>query len=465
MIPIRLRALFVSVLSLSTCGAMATPTLDAAIRERAETLVRNGQHASLLIAVIDSKDSAVYGFGRARDNDSYKPDADTIYELGFVSKTFTALLLADAVVTGKVRLEQPVSELLPGYTIPEFGAQKITLRSLATHFSGLPVMPDNLHSANPLDPFTDYDEAQLRTFLAGYALTRKPGTEFEFSMLGYGLLGTALGTQAKMSYEDLLRARITGPLDMPSTTTIPSPEMRERMAHGHLDNGVPVPIWDFRALEGAGAVLSSGRDMIRYLQSYMRPAGEAQKLALRPQQVLGGEGHDPRAKTLGLAWTLERVNGKNYAWHNGLSGGYTSFVGFSLDGKRGVVVMSGTSREVQSLGQAVLWQSQLPPLPLPASIPPEIAVAPADLVQYAGRYALGASVILNVRQGPDGLLADILESGTTEPREALMFASAQDTFFSRMTGGHPVFQRDAEGTIIGLVLHQHGIAKFARRQF
>ena len=464
MLPLRLRALFVSVLSLSAGGAMAAPTLDAAVRERVETLVRHGQHASMAIAVIDGKDSAVYGFGRARDNESCRPDADTIYELGFVSMTFTALLLADAVVTGRASLDQPAEELLPGYTIPPFDGQKITLRSLATHYSGLPVLPDNLYSANPLDPFTEYDAAQLRSFLAGYALTRQPGKELELSMLGYGLLGTALGTQAGMSYEDLLRARITEPLDLPSTTTIPSPEMRARMAQGHLDNGFPVPIWDFRALEGAGAVLSSPRDMIRYLRSYMQPAGAAQKLALRPQQVLGGEGHDPRARTMGLAWTFERVNGKMYAWHSGMSGGYTSFAGFSLDGRRGVVLMSGSAREVQSLGQTLLWQSPLPPVPPPSALPPEIAVAAADLAQYAGRYVLAATTFVDVRQGPDGLLAGLMESGTPEPRDALMFASAPDTFFSRMTPGHLVFQRDAEGAIVGLVLHQSGMAKFARRQ-
>ena len=114
----RLPALLLPILSLSTAGAMAAPALDAAILERAETLVRDGKHASLVIAVIDDKESAVYGFGRARPGDQGVPDADTIYEIGSVTKTMTGLLLADAVVSGKARLAQPAGERLPAYAIP-----------------------------------------------------------------------------------------------------------------------------------------------------------------------------------------------------------------------------------------------------------------------------------------------------------------------------------------------------------
>ena len=449
--------LLLPILSLSGAAALAAPTLDAAMRERAENLVRDGKHASLVIAVIDGKDSAVYGFGRARPGDSGVPDADTVYEIGSVTKTMTGLLLADAVVTGKARLDQPVAELLPAYAIPALAGQQITVGQLATQFSGLPRLPANLAPADMANPYAGYGEAQLRTFLAGHTLTRAPGAAYEYSNLAYGLLGTALATQANMSYEELLQARIFRPLGMVSTFTAGTPALRARLAPGHLADGKPAANWDFQAIAGAGAVRSSARDMIAYMQSYMRATSPAQQLAVRPQRLLAGEGDGDGVKKIGLAWMLDQVKGQPFAWHNGQTGGYASFAGYTLDGKRGVVVLSSTARDVDGLGVGVLLPGSLPAPNGPA--PKEIAIAPAELAQYAGQYALAPTFVLSVRQGPDGLLV-----GATGQPEAPVYASAKDTFFYKVVEAQLVFERDAQGAITGVVLHQNGQALPGKRK-
>lgn len=455
----RLPSLLLPILSLSTAGAMAAPALDAAIRERAETLVRDGKHVSLVIAVIEGKDSAVYGFGRARPGDKGVPDADTVYEIGSVTKTMTGLLLADAVVAGKARLEQPVAELLPAYAIPSFGGQNITLSQLATHFSGLPRLPANLAPAQPNNPYADYSTALLRAFLAGHALARAPGASYEYSNLGYGLLGTALAEQAQLSYEELLQARIFRPLGMASSSALTTPALRACLAPGHLADGKPASNWDFQAIAGAGAVRSSARDMVAYMQSYMRGTGQAQQLAVQPRKVLAGEGDGDGVRKAGLAWILHLVKGQPFAWHNGQTGGYASFAGYTLDGKRGVVILSSTAREVDGLGVGVLVPGSLPPLAKAGAAPKEIAIAPSELAQYAGQYALAPTFILSVRQGPEGLLV-----GATGQGEAPVYASAKDTFFYKVVEAQLVFQRDAEGAISGVVLHQNGQAVPGKRK-
>jgi CubicO group peptidase (beta-lactamase class C family) len=455
--PPRLRTLLLPILCLSGAAALAAPTLDAAMRERAETLVRDGKHASLVIAVIDGKDSAVYGFGRVRPGDQGVPDADTVYEIGSVTKTMTGLLLADAIVAGKAQLDQPVAELLPAYAIPALAGQKITVGQLATHFSGLPRLPANLAPANMANPYASYGEAQLRTFLASHVLARAPGAAYEYSNLAYGLLGTALATQADMSYEELLQARIFRPLGMTSSTSVTTPALRARLAPGHLADGKPAANWDFQAIAGAGAVRSSARDMIAYMQSYMRASSPAQQLAVQPRRVLAGEGDGDGVKKIGLAWMLDQVKGQPFAWHNGQTGGYASFAGYTLDGKRGVVVLSSTARDVDALGVGVLLPGSLSPPNAPA--PKEIAIAPAELAQYAGQYALAPTFVLSVRQGPDGLLV-----GATGQGEAPVYASAKDTFFYKVVEAQLVFQRDAQGAITGVVLHQNGQAMPGKRK-
>lgn len=446
-----LRALAAAMLPLYCALASAAPTLDPAVRERAEALTRGGQHAGIVIAVIEGKDSAVYGFGRG--NQDGLPDADTVYEIGSVTKTMTGLLLAQAVVAGKVKLTEPVADLLPGYVMPGTKDRAITLRDLATHYSGLPRLPANLAPADLNDPYADYGDPQLRAFLAGHVMARASGAAFEYSNLGYGLLGTALAARAGQSYETLLQTQIAGPLGMRSTSSVMSPALRARLAPGHLADGKPAQHWQFQAITGAGAVLSTPRDMVAYLQSFMLKPDSAHTLALQPQQDLGG------GKQIGLAWIRDQAKGQAFIWHNGQTGGYASFAGFTQEGQRGVVVLSNTSNTVDALGVASLVPGTLPPLVAEPTQRKEMAIAPEALAEYVGSYALAPNFVLSVRQGPQGLLV-----GATGQQEAPVFASGKDAFFYKVVDAQLVFQRDVHGAITGLVLHQNGQALPGQRQ-
>lgn len=440
-----LRALAAAMLPLTCALAGAAPTLDPAVRERAEALTHGGQHASIVIAVIEGKDSAVYGFGRG--NQDGLPDADTVYEIGSVTKTMTGLLLAQAVAAGKLTLAQPVADLLPGYKMPAVNGRAISLQDLATHYSGLPRLPGNLAPADVNDPYADYGNQQLRAFLADHVLARAPGVAFEYSNLGYGLLGTALAARAGVSYETLLQTQIAGPLGMRSTSSLMSPALRARLAPGHLADGKPAQHWQFQAIAGAGAVLSTARDMVAYLQSFMLKPDAAHVLAVQPLQQLGG------GKGIGLAWMRDQAKGQPFIWHNGQTGGYASFAGYTQDGQRGVVVLTNTSASVDALGVAGLVPGTLPPLAGAATQRNEVAIAPQALGEYVGSYALAPNFVLAVRQGPQGLLV-----GATGQQEAPVFASGKDAFFYKVVDAQLVFQRNTNGAISGLVLYQNGQA-------
>jgi CubicO group peptidase (beta-lactamase class C family) len=455
-LPLQLLALSIVPLSAATAATAASgPALDAAVRQRAELLVRNGSNASIVIAVTDGKNSAVYGFGRARPDSNTVPDADTVYEIGSVTKTMTGLLLADAVVAGKARLDQPVADLLPGYTIPAFEGQKISLLDLATHFSGLPRLPANLAPADMSNPYAEYGDAQLRAFLSSHALAHRPGTVFDYSNLAYGLLGTALAAQAGTNYEDLLQSQIARPLGLRSTSTTATPAMLARHAQGHSSDGKPAHNWDFQAIAPAGAVYSDARDMLMYLQSYMRKTSAAQQLAVQPQKSI----EEGTGAKIGLAWIIDQAKGQPYAWHNGQTGGYASFAGYTLDGKRGVIILSSTANDVDALGLASLVPGTLPPLKKVTPLPKEIAIAPSELAQYVGEYALAPNFTLTVRQGPDGLLV-----GATGQGVAPVYASARDRFFYKAVDAQLEFQRDGQGVITGLILRQDGQAIPGKRQ-
>ena len=415
-------------------AADAAPPLDDSARSQIALRLQNGEVASMVVAVIDGKQSAVYGFGKAG---AQAPDGDTVYEIGSISKTMTALLLAQAVQQGQLQLDQPVSALLPAYTVPAFDGQAITLRDLATQTSGLPRLPANLAPQRPDNPYAGYTAADLRTFLAGYRLTRKPGAVYEYSNLGYGLLGVALAGQAGKPYGELVRERIAAPLGMRDTAIALTPALRARLAPGTTAAGQPAANWDFDAIAGAGAVRSTAHDMVRYVGAMME-AKDGYGLVQQPQRPVGN------GMRIALGWHLSDVRGTPVVWHNGGTGGYASFAGFSADGRRGVVVLSNRAIPVDAIAMAAL---------VPGAPPAQTAVTltAEALAAYNGRYELAPGFVLSVAAAEQGLRVQATGQPPFPAR-----ASALDAFFLTAVDARLTFRRNAAGQVDGVVLHQNG---------
>ena len=173
---------------------------DADIRkilaERVDTLAGSQDGIGIVVGVIGPQGRKVIPYGHRSQADPRPLNGDTVFEIGSVSKVFTALLLADMVRKGEVALADPVAKYLPaGAKIPERNGRPITLVDLATHTSGLPFMPDELPVFSASAAANNSD-APLYRFLARYQLTRDPGTEWDYSNIGYWLLGQALAARA-----------------------------------------------------------------------------------------------------------------------------------------------------------------------------------------------------------------------------------------------------------------------------
>ena len=312
-------------------GAMPTRAqVDALV----EPMITGRYCKGAAVGLIDSDGRRVFGYGVAKSGGS-APDGKTVFEIGSITKTFTATLLAEMVRCGEVKLERPVKELLPAETlVPEKDGVQITLLDLAMQRSGLPRMPDNFHPADPMNPYVDYTPQSLYEALASIKLSRKPGERYEYSNLGVGLLGHALSAKARKSYEQLLVERICTPLGMNDTRITLDERLRSRLAAAHMGEWV-APGWDFDALAGAGAIRSTVDDMLTYLAAEAglvdSPLSEAMKMT-RQRRADAGEDAD-----IGLAWHIGKRTGA--LWHNGGTGGYSSFAAFVPATKVGVVIL------------------------------------------------------------------------------------------------------------------------------
>ncbi len=292
------------------------------------------------IGVLRNGVRRVFAYGTA------KPDS--IFEIGSITKTFTGLVLAQLVVQGRVRLDEPVRELLPTGTVEKPQGAEITLLDLITQHSGLPRMPDNFRPSDPSNPYADYHAANLYQFVHAHGLEKPAQTTFLYSNLGVGLLGQALANRAGTSYASLVMNEVTMPLGMSDTAVSLSPAQQARFIQGHTADHRPAHAWDIDALAGAGALRSTANDMLTYLEANLHPEkeshGDSKRSATLPAAF--ALSHQLRADAVpgmrvAFAWLYETETGTY--WHDGGTGGYTAYAFFNPAGDYAGVVLFNTT--------------------------------------------------------------------------------------------------------------------------
>ncbi len=286
----------------------------------------------------------------------------------------------------------------------------------------------------------------MKAFLAGYELNRDPGASYEYSNLAVGLLGYALAQSEKTTYGDLVARKIFKPLGMTMSGIGYTNTMRAHRAPGFNQESGKNETWDLAALAGAGGIRSSVADMMRYLKANMgvtkTPLSAAMKTAQEPRRAIGND------TKIGLTWMTRSKpdEGGAIVWHNGMTGGYASFLGFTPDGHRGVVILTNIDFSVDDLGfAALLPNAKLGPAYKPVTLPA------AMLDQYVGTYKLSEKINLKINRGGDHLI-----SQATGQSPSPIFARAPDEFFAKGVPGTLSFTRGADGSVTGLVVHQKG---------
>jgi D-alanyl-D-alanine-carboxypeptidase/D-alanyl-D-alanine-endopeptidase len=416
------------------------------------------QGLGIVIAVVDRTGHRIVSYGALEKGDPRPLDGDTLFEIGSITKVFTALLLADMAQRGEVRIDDPIAKYLPASVkVPERAGHQITLVDLATHTSALPRMPENFRPNNAENPYVDYTEEQLFTFLSSYQLNRDIGRKFEYSNLGFGLLGLGLARRAGVGYEDLVETRICEPLGTGGTRITLSPELERRFAAGHSADLVTVSRWDIPVLAGAGALRSSANDMAKFLAAAMgytkTPLAGAFKAMLSVSRPTGSPFVDNA-----LGWQVDTRGGGEIIWKNGGTGGYRTFIGYSPRSGIGIVALSNASTPsgVDDLGLHFLDGRF--PLEIPSGSPPESTVDAKRLDEFVGHYELSPIAVISITRDGEQLFAQI----TGQPRVAI-YPRGDREFFYKVVDAQLTFQIAGEGKTIAVVLHQNGNDGTAKR--
>jgi len=294
------------------------------------------------VAIIEDGEIRFFVYGKKSFKRHDLISEDTIFEIGSITKVFTAMILMDMVIKQQVQLVNPIEMYLPDIKIPDYAGKKITLRHLATHTSGFPRMPSNFAPKDPSNPFLDYKIESLYSYLNNCSLTKAPGESFEYSNIGMGLLGHILSLRLGKSYEILIQDLITEHLNMTNTfITLDSSKHADFASGHHLQK--EVSHWDIPGLMGAGALRSTIKDMANFLAANMI---ELESPVNNILQQCHKKQYSPMSGfSVGLGWLLSNSNNTEIIWHNGGTGGFRSYIGFNPKAKRGIVILANSTED------------------------------------------------------------------------------------------------------------------------
>ncbi len=436
-----------ALLTLAVCAslpatAMATE-LDRIVDQR---LKGDRTGACFAVAVIDttvSKSIRCAGEPRALD-------ADTAFEIGSISKTMNATLLALLVDAGKLDLDDPLQKHLPDdVRAPEKEGKPILLSHLVTHTSGLPAIPTTLDG--PADnPYARLTEQKLLAALATTQLESVPGSAFAYSNFGAMLLSLVISRHTEKGFEAQLRSQLFAPLGMASSFI--AVQAKAKRAIGHLPNGDVTSAWDFEpSLAGVGGIKASLNDMVAYAKAQLDP----------PEGVLGKaiefthKEHSKVGQSIGLGWLRAPLNGRTLLAHEGGTGGFSSFIAIDIERKRAVAILADTS--LTNLGGLGSLGLHLIDSAVPLGEPRIAQGAPAALIdELVGDYRLSNGLPMTLRRKGENL--EIQAAG--QPAFETGYDSAGD-FYPLAFDALLAPKRD--GAAMGFVWHQGGGALAAKR--
>lgn len=440
----------------------ALPVIPETVKSRIRARVDYGYNPSVVVGLVNSDGRAWYSYGQRVLGAESPVNENTIFEIGSVTKVFTSLLLADAVARGEVAFDQRLQTLFPGDLQIPLGVPEISLLHLATHRSGLPGDPSNICFEDLLRPFECYTEARLREFLEAHTLARNPGAAWEYSNLGFGLLGFGLSHKLAAPYAELLRQRVLEPLGLQDTWLSTVAGENHRLALGY--NG-PIlrPPFHMGVLEGAGDLRSTASDMLRFVEFNLGLVTNDLSATLEGMRQQRASTAYPGIQQ-GLGWWLWDLPGGRIVQHGGNTMGHSAFVGFHPTKRLGAVVLSNARvdsvADITDLGLYLLDSS----FPL-TTIRRPVTVSEESLLRLPGTYRAESGDLFLIRIEQGRLVIEHPRSRIDFPAYALSTTRFEALSLGLAAGTTASFQVDPGASRARSMLWtQNGVATSYLRQ-
>lgn len=465
-----------------------TADLDPALVERCSTLFAAEKLPGLAVAVVRSGREPGFAFlGQANRERQWPVDEQTVFRIGSVGKTMTAIAVMQLVESGAVALTDPVNRHLRRITItPVPGARDVTVEDLLTHTSGLGPLRSTGDLVRPLTglgtsvgsapELDDYYRDGLR------GLT-EPGARWSYANHGFAALGQLVADVSGVPYVEYMKRHVFEPLGMHDTHVRITPDLLGRLAVGYAvkrKGFAPVRYRDV-IVEPAGAVFSNSIDMASYVEAVIGGGAnrhgrvlEESTLALMTRSHFTCDQRLPGA--FGLGFMIDVVAEHRTAWHSGGWPGFATMLYAFPDDAVGVVVFTNAlSRRLavvaQDIARFALGEPSAPTSFNPTLVTPAVATALAGtyapherFVNAPIRWAIagGGGFRVESRDGSLWLRGRIPIGPGRKPAAMEQVGDDPDVFDAAVEGQvhHLAFRRGTDGAVAGLCVD--GLLSFRR---
>ncbi|PQJ08711.1 hypothetical protein CJD36_022865 [Flavipsychrobacter stenotrophus] len=327
--------------------------LETSLDKQVQKTLAKENTYGLVIGVYKDGSNFVKGYGTLLKGENLSPDGASIFELASTSKLFTTSLLQILCDRGIVHLDDKIADLLREQISLPASAANTTLRQLATHTSGFPSLPQSLMDKmqDEANPYKDLKTQDLYDYLTT-CIGKKAEGKFEYSNFGMGLLGHILALKVGSDYEVAVQRELLNPLNMSHTFVTLDSNMVDNIAQGYNGNGEPAPIWTDNVLTGAGSFLSNASDMLLFIRANLDKHHPLYSVLVKTHaQQLGGE--------TGLGWLLpggqeKFIGNTTVLWHNGMAGGYASYIAIDTIFGNGLIILSNKSEDLTGRGNMLM---------------------------------------------------------------------------------------------------------------
>jgi len=421
---------------------IAFTSKSQSLEEKIKMRVDYQETPGIVVGIYENGKVTYHSFGVMNLQTGEAVTPKTLFEIGSITKAFTTSMAALLSLENKLKFSDRAQIYLPSKMIlPEKDGKAITIEHLATAHSGLPRMPKNFSPKDAANPYIDYTEDFLTAFISNCELTRAPGSEYEYSNLGMGLLGFILTKMEDKPYPKLVAELITKPLDM-NQTTIAGMGKEKNLATGYSDN-TPVKAWTWNnesVLTGAGGIVSNAEDMMKFMIAQITPSNTQLSKAFALTHVIRS---DAGTMKIGYGW---HIRDEHIVWHNGGTGGFRSFAGFDKTKNKAVVVLTNSTTGADDLGFHLLNEEfEVKKLKAPLTVDESI------LASYVGEYEIspGFNITVTLESG------NLFIQATNQPRVNI-YPESETKFFLKAVQANLEFKRNDAKQVEELVIYQNG---------
>ena len=313
----------------------ANAQIDNYIQNKIDSIILKNAVPGIFVGICDGTKNKYFTGGYANAETKQKFNENTFFEIGSITKTFTAYVLLSVLKEKKISDTSSIINYLPDSVQTNSAFKTISFFKLMNHTSGLPRMPENFGGNEDfLQPYKNYDSKLLFEYLK----TAKPNTKnkYDYSNLGMALAGVLAERISGKNYAALLDKYIFLPFNIiDAKNTI---EKSNNKSQGYFDDTTKSTYWNMNVMAPAGGLKCTTKEMLKYLACMSKPINKnAQSIIdtlLIPTAVVN------KNIKIGRAWhLLEQKNKPTIYWHNGGTYGFTTFAAFIKETNQTVMVV------------------------------------------------------------------------------------------------------------------------------